>query len=90
MPRRLSQLDCDFMAFSGHKMYGPMGIGALVGRRSALERLTPLRLGGDMVEWVTYEDAGFAGLPRRLGGTPMSRVPWAWRRRRLSSRRGRA
>ncbi len=67
----LSQLDCDFMAFSGHKMYGPMGIGALVGRRSALERLTPLRLGGDMVEWVTYEDAGFAGLPARLeGGTP--------------------
>ena len=68
---RLSQLDCDFMVFSGHKMYGPMGIGALVGRRSALERLTPLRLGGDMVEWVTYEDAGFAGLPARLeGGTP--------------------
>ena len=67
----LSQLDCDFMAFSGHKMYGPMGIGALVGKRTALERLMPLRLGGDMVEWVTYEDAGFAGLPARLeGGTP--------------------
>ena len=67
----LSQLDCDFMAFSGHKMYGPMGIGVLVGKRTALERLMPLRLGGDMVEWVTYEDAGFAGLPARLeGGTP--------------------
>jgi len=67
----LSQLDCDFMAFSGHKMHGPMGIGALVGKRTALERLMPLRLGGDMVEWVTYEDAGFAGLPARLeGGTP--------------------
>ncbi len=68
---QLSQLDCDFMAFSGHKMYGPMGIGALAGRRDALERLYPLRLGGDMVEWVTCETAGFAGLPARLeGGTP--------------------
>ncbi|MCY1308015.1 Cysteine desulfurase [compost metagenome] len=48
----LSALACDFMAFSGHKMYGPMGTGALVGRRAALERLEPLRYGGDMVAWV--------------------------------------
>ncbi|WBY01088.1 SufS family cysteine desulfurase [Ramlibacter tataouinensis] len=68
---RLADLDCDFMAFSGHKMYGPMGIGALVGRRAALERLAPLRLGGDMVEWVTEQTASFAELPARLeGGTP--------------------
>jgi len=67
----LWQLPCDFMAFSGHKMYGPMGIGALVGRRSALEQLAPLRLGGDMVEWVTEREATFAELPARLeGGTP--------------------
>jgi len=67
----IAALDCDFMAFSGHKMYGPMGTGALVGRRAALERLAPLRLGGDMVEWVHYDSAGFAGLPARLeGGTP--------------------
>jgi cysteine desulfurase / selenocysteine lyase len=67
----LSALACDFMAFSGHKMHGPMGIGALVGRRAALERLVPLRLGGDMVEWVTATDAGWAALPARLeGGTP--------------------
>lgn len=67
----LEQLDCDFMAFSGHKMYGPMGTGALAGRRSALERLYPLRLGGDMVEWVSYAEAGYAPLPARLeGGTP--------------------
>ncbi|AVP58018.1 aminotransferase class V-fold PLP-dependent enzyme [Pulveribacter suum] len=67
----LSQIECDFMAFSGHKMYGPMGIGALAGRRAALERLYPLRLGGDMVDWVSYEAAGFAPLPARLeGGTP--------------------
>jgi len=67
----LSALDCDFMAFSGHKMYGPMGIGALAGRRAALDRLVPLRLGGDMVQWVTLERAEFADLPARLeGGTP--------------------
>lgn len=67
----LSALDCDFMAFSGHKMYGPMGIGALAGRRAALDKLVPLRLGGDMVQWVTLERAEFADLPARLeGGTP--------------------
>lgn len=67
----LSQLACDFMAFSGHKMYGPMGTGALAGRREALERLAPQRLGGDMVEWVTEQEAGHAPLPQRLeGGTP--------------------
>jgi len=70
MPR-LSTLHCDFMAFSGHKMYGPMGIGALAGKRRSLERLTPLRLGGDMVTWVTEQEAEFAELPARLeGGTP--------------------
>jgi cysteine desulfurase/selenocysteine lyase len=68
---RLRELACDFMAFSGHKMYGPMGAGALVGRRSALEQLAPLRLGGDMVEWVSETEASFAELPARLeGGTP--------------------
>jgi cysteine desulfurase/selenocysteine lyase len=68
---QLSALACDFIAFSGHKMYGPMGIGVLAGRLSALERLAPLRLGGDMVEWVTEQGATFAALPARLeGGTP--------------------
>ena len=67
----LSALDCDFMVFSGHKMHGPMGIGALVGRRNALETLVPLRYGGDMVQWVGYAQATFAELPQRLeGGTP--------------------
>lgn len=67
----LARLDCDFLAFSGHKMYGPMGTGVLVGRRSALERLHPLRLGGDMVESTHWHTARFAGLPARLeGGTP--------------------
>lgn len=67
----LSQIACDFLAFSGHKMYGPMGTGVLAGRRSALERLAPLRLGGDMVESVTETQARFADVPARLeGGTP--------------------
>ncbi len=67
----ISALACDFMVFSGHKMYGPMGTGALVGRRTALERLVPLQLGGDMVEWVSYTETAFAELPSRLeGGTP--------------------
>lgn len=67
----LTELDCDFMVFSGHKMYGPMGTGALAGRRKSLELLYPLRLGGDMVDWVSFESAGYAELPARLeGGTP--------------------
>jgi len=67
----MDTLACDFMAFSAHKMYGPMGMGALVGRRTALERLTPLRFGGDMVQSVSYHGAVFAELPARLeGGTP--------------------
>ena len=67
----LTQINCDFLAFSGHKMHGPMGIGVLAGRRSALERLTPLRLGGDMVTQVRWDAAEYAELPARLeGGTP--------------------
>jgi cysteine desulfurase / selenocysteine lyase len=67
----LRHLECDFVAWSGHKMYGPMGTGALAGRRSALELLAPLRFGGDMVEWVSESEASFAELPARLeGGTP--------------------
>ena len=66
----LAALDCDFLAFSSHKMYGPMGIGGLAGRLAALERLSPLRLGGDMVDWVSLDEAAFAPLPSRLeGGT---------------------
>lgn len=67
----LAGLGCDFLACSGHKMHGPMGIGILAGRREALERLAPLRLGGDMVEWVGEAEARYAVLPQRLeGGTP--------------------
>jgi len=68
---RIDQIACDFMVFLGHKMYGPMGTGAIVGKRTALQQLYPLLLGGDMVDWVSYDSAGFAPLPARLeGGTP--------------------
>lgn len=67
----LRVLGCDFLALSGHKMHGPMGIGVLAGRREALERLTALRVGGDMVEQVGLDDVRWAPLPARLeGGTP--------------------
>lgn len=68
---QLDRLACDFMVFSGHKMYGPMGTGVLVGGRAALDCLAPQRLGGDMVSLVSYTHAAFAPLPARLeGGTP--------------------
>ena len=84
---RLQALECDFLALSGHKMHGPMGIGLLAGRRQALEQLYPLRLGGDMVEHVSYQQARYAGLPARpKAARPTSPPPWGWRRPRASSR----
>lgn len=71
MPVQLPQWDCDFFAFSGHKMFGPMGIGVLWGRSGLLEKMEPLLLGGEMVEWVTDEAAAWAAIPDRFeGGTP--------------------
>lgn len=64
-------LDCDFYAFSGHKLYGPTGIGVLWGRKELLELLPPLFFGGEMVDRVSFEKTTFAPLPIRLeAGTP--------------------
>jgi cysteine desulfurase / selenocysteine lyase len=64
-------IGCDFYAFSGHKMYGPTGIGVLYGRLDALESLPPWLGGGDMVATVSLHSATYAGLPARLeAGTP--------------------
>lgn len=64
-------IGCDFYAFSGHKMYGPTGIGVLYGRLDALESLPPWLGGGDMVESVNLHSATYAALPARLeAGTP--------------------
>lgn len=64
-------LQADFYAFSGHKLYGPTGIGVLYGRRRLLDAMPPYQGGGDMIERVTFEATTYAGLPNKLeAGTP--------------------
>ncbi|CAN5856354.1 cysteine desulfurase [soil metagenome] len=64
-------LDVDFYAFSGHKMCGPMGIGALVGKRAILEQMRPYQFGGDMIEFVRDEETTWNVLPHKFeAGTP--------------------
>ena len=64
-------LDCDFFAFSGHKMYGPTGIGVLYGREEWLDRLPPYQGGGEMIDRVTWEHTTFERLPFKFeAGTP--------------------
>jgi len=70
-PVDVRALGCDFYAFSGHKMYGPTGIGVLYGRFDALDTLPLWQGGGDMIETVTLHTATYAALPSRLeAGTP--------------------
>jgi cysteine desulfurase / selenocysteine lyase len=67
----MQQLDCDFYVFSGHKLYGPTGIGVLYGKKAWLERLTPIFAGGEMIEHVSFSGTTFNKLPFRLeAGTP--------------------
>jgi cysteine desulfurase/selenocysteine lyase len=65
-------LDCDFFACSGHKLYGPTGVGVLYGRESLLERMPPWQGGGDMIATVTIERSTWAPVPAKFeAGTPM-------------------
>nr|WP_072536843.1 cysteine desulfurase [Anaerococcus mediterraneensis] len=67
----VTDLDCDFLVFSGHKMYAPMGIGVLYGKYDLLEAMKPFNLGGDMIEYVYENESTFAKAPLKFeAGTP--------------------
>ncbi|MDY3849091.1 MAG: cysteine desulfurase [Prevotella sp.] len=67
----VQDIDCDFFVFSGHKMYGPTGIGVLYGKEEWLDRLPPYQGGGEMIESVTFEKTVFEKLPFKFeAGTP--------------------
>jgi cysteine desulfurase / selenocysteine lyase len=67
----VQDLDCDFMTFSGHKMFAPTGSGILYGKKELLEKMNPFQGGGDMIRTVTFEKTTYAGLPNKFeAGTP--------------------
>ncbi|OLE54137.1 MAG: cysteine sulfinate desulfinase [Acidobacteria bacterium 13_1_20CM_3_53_8] len=67
----VQDLDCDFFAFSGHKMFAPTGSGVVYGKRELLEKMNPFQGGGDMIRTVTFEKTTYAGLPNKFeAGTP--------------------
>ena len=71
MPVDVQALDCDFYVFTGHKLYGPTGIGVLYGRESLLEQMPPYQGGGDMIRSVTFNKTTYAELPHKFeAGTP--------------------
>ncbi len=63
LPVNVQKLDCDFLAFSGHKLYGPTGIGVLFGKEKILESMPPFMGGGDMISKVTFEETTYNELP---------------------------
>ena len=67
----MQDLDCDFYAFSGHKLCGPTGIGILYGKAALLERMQPFKGGGDMILSVTFEKTTYNTIPHKFeAGTP--------------------
>ncbi len=71
IPIDVQQLDCDFLVFSSHKIYGPTGIGILYGKENLLDQLPPYQGGGEMIETVTFEKTVFNELPYKFeAGTP--------------------
>lgn len=70
-PVDVQELDCDFLAFSAHKLYGPTGVGVLYGKEEVLERMPPYQGGGEMIARVTFEKTTFERLPFKFeAGTP--------------------
>ncbi len=71
LPVDVQELDCDFLAFSGHKLYGPTGIGILYGKVNLLDVMPPYQGGGDMISKVTFEETTYNELPHKFeAGTP--------------------
>ncbi len=71
MPIDVQDLDCDFFAFSGHKMLGPTGIGVLYGKEEVLNRMSPVEFGGEMIDFVYEQEANWKELPWKFeAGTP--------------------
>ncbi|MGC1182956.1 SufS family cysteine desulfurase [Legionella sp.] len=71
LPIDVQDLGCDFYAFSGHKMYGPTGIGVLWGKESLLEEMPPYQGGGEMIHYVSFASTEYAPLPQKFeAGTP--------------------
>lgn len=71
MPVNVSRLDCDYFAFSGHKIYGPTGVGVLYGKERLLDQLPPYQGGGEMINHVSFEHTTFNQLPYKFeAGTP--------------------
>jgi cysteine desulfurase/selenocysteine lyase len=71
MSVNVAALDCDFYVFSGHKLYGPTGIGVLWGKKGLLNAMPPYQGGGSMIDRVTFEHTTFAPVPQRFeAGTP--------------------
>ena len=67
----VQELDCDFFAFSGHKIYAPTGSGIVYGKAELLESMNPFQGGGDMIKSVTFEKTTYAELPNKMeAGTP--------------------
>ncbi|WP_305067216.1 aminotransferase class V-fold PLP-dependent enzyme [Mangrovivirga halotolerans] len=71
LPLDVQELNCDFLAFSGHKMYGPTGVGILYGKRELLESMPPYQGGGEMISEVTFEKSSWNDIPYKFeAGTP--------------------
>ena len=86
LPLDVQELDCDFLVFSGHKLYGPTGIGVLYGKSALLNAMPPWQGGGDMIATVSFEKTVYNELPYKFeaGDAAYCRRDWSGSRHRLS------